>query len=58
MEKDWAGCVILHNLPFSHNTVTIQPSSLKTSTRSVLSIKGTAADWNYFDFKEQAGQRR
>jgi hypothetical protein len=58
VENDWAGCVILHNLPFSHNAVLIQPDVLKKTVRSVLSIQGTASDWNYFDFKEQASQRR
>jgi hypothetical protein len=53
--KEWAGCV-LHNLPFLCHDFQEKIHPLK-SVRSVISIHGSAADWNYYDFMEQADQR-
>ena len=57
VEIEWAGCVILHNLPFSHGDIQIKNSN-KPMVRSVIEIHGSAADWNYYDFMAQANRNQ
>jgi hypothetical protein len=52
MEKDWASCV-LHNLPFFRPTIT-----KKKETISISGYKESAADWNFYDFKEKLYQKK
>jgi hypothetical protein len=52
MEKDWASCV-LHNLPFFSPTIT-----KKKETISISGYQESAADWNFYDFKEKLYQKK
>jgi hypothetical protein len=52
MEKDWASCV-LHNLPFFSPTIT-----KKKETISISGYKESAANWNFYDFKEKLYQKK
>ena len=57
VEIEWAGCVILHNLPFSYCDIKIKKLN-KPMVHSVIEIHGSASEWNYYDFIEQACQNR
>ena len=50
MNEEWASCV-LHNLPIFMGTKTVEQ---KVRTISITGYQDSAADWNYFDFKERA----
>ena len=49
VEIEWAGCVILHNLPFSHPDTDVKAiiQKNKPMIRSVIEIHGSAEEWNY-----------
>jgi hypothetical protein len=63
LETNWAGCVILHNLPFGfieiHEAVIPSPLPLllpkpipvKVSRSSIYEMQKSAAKWHYHDFK-------
>lgn len=65
LETKWAGCVILHNLPFgfieTHEVRTslpvvlpiapIEPTPITASRSSLYEMQKSAANWCWHDFK-------
>ena len=59
LETNWAGCVILHNLPFGftdiHKAIGLPATLLSeapTSTlNSIYELQKSAAKWCWYDFK-------
>ena len=49
MNDEWASCA-LHNLPFFMGKKVVAE---KAMTISITGYQESAADWNYFDFKEK-----
>jgi hypothetical protein len=50
MDKDWASCV-LHNLPFFSLAVVV-------NKKNIIFYQESAADWNFYDFKEKLYQKK
>jgi hypothetical protein len=48
--KEWASCV-LHNLPFFSFAVV-------ADKKNIIVYQQSAADWNFYDFKEKLYQKK
>lgn len=59
LETKWAGCVILHNLPFGFTEIheakappaPSLPEPIPVSFTSIYEMQKSAAKWDYHDFK-------
>lgn len=65
LETKWAGCVILHNLPFgfteihetqaSSSPLLPEPDPVQVSYTSIYELQKSAAKWCWHDFKASSG---